>query len=72
MSKQSEAKLAQGYIPKPTPNVCSRCNYFALDKNMVSYGLSNNTYTEEKNIRCELGGFAVKKNSTCNKFEVKK
>jgi hypothetical protein len=67
MSKQSEAKQKQGYDKKPKSRVCSNCRHYMSDfitqKNL--YG----DYEEEKNKRCGLGGFAVKKTATCNEFK---
>lgn len=69
MSKQLEAKKIQGYVEKNT-KICSACQFFALDaiKEVTRFA----TWTEENNLRCTLGGFAVKKMATCNEFEAKK
>jgi len=70
VSKQFEAKARQGYVDKVIPCVCSNCEYFASDLvEMNSYGT---TWTDEKNKRCLLGGFAVKKMSTCHEWSGKK
>ena len=69
MSKQSIAKTNQGYVEKNT-KICSSCRFFALD--LIKEVTRFKTWTEEKNLRCTLGGFAVKKMATCNKFEGKK
>ena len=71
MSKQSEAKAAQGYISKLVPPTCSKCKFFALDIGQINYGLADNFYSHEKSLRCTIGNFAVKKTATCNKFEAK-
>ncbi len=55
-------KEQQGYEPKPTFPMCSNCQHFRSDKVMNQW-----KYEEEKNIRCRLGGFAIKKQGTCNK-----
>ena len=65
MSKQSEAKKSQGYVPKATPQVCMNCARFAMDKTDNGHG-----YIEDKNMRCIIGKFAVKKMGTCNYFEM--
>lgn len=65
MSKQSDAKKAQGYVDKATPMTCSNCAHFKSEK--VDIGIYS-PYITDKNIRCGIGGFAVKKNATCNKF----
>lgn len=64
MSKQSEAKEAQGYDPKPVYRMCSNCKYYASDKSKTSYG-----YEEEKNVHCSIGNFAIKKQGVCKKHE---
>lgn len=70
MSKQSEAKSKQGYVPKAVPQTCMNCDYFKKDKVLVcSLGASN--YYEDKNLRCTLGGFTVKKMGTCDEFRGK-
>lgn len=61
MSKQSEAKERQQYVPKYEPAVCMNCVHYS--SNVVDrFG---GTYKEENNKRCGLGGFAVKKMGTC-------
>ena len=68
MSKQQDAKKAQGYEPKP--RVCGSCAHFLSDiiDEPTKY---NPSYQRETNMRCGLGGFAVKKMGTCNQFEKK-
>jgi hypothetical protein len=63
MSRQSEAKAKQGYVPKP--QTCSNCLHFhseIVDRKYLG---------EEKNLRCGIGGFAVKKMATCNEWAAK-
>ena len=60
MSKQSILKTNQGYELKPVFAICSNCKHFKSDKIINEWN-----YEDEKNIRCELGGFAVKKTATC-------
>ena len=69
MSKQSEAKAAQGYTGKPPQQICSTCKHFAMTRTETPACFG--TYTTESNLRCTLGNFAVKKTATCNKFEPK-
>jgi len=65
MSKQSEAKARQCYVEKPLPHVCSKCEHFRSDEEvMLSYG----GWIKETNLRCALGGFKVKKTATCRKW----
>lgn len=67
MSKQSDAKTRQGYIPKAVPVVCGNCKHFSsLIKPEGNYG-----YMGESELRCDLGGFAVKKMGTCKEHEFK-
>jgi hypothetical protein len=63
MSKQSEAKFEQGYQAKPIFPMCSNCINYRSNQEIVG----NFGYVKETNIHCELGGFAVKKQGTCNK-----
>lgn len=66
MSKQSEAKAKQGYVPKAIPQTCVNCGHFKSDFEEIKSTFS--TWTKETNIHCGLGGFAVKKMGTCNEF----
>ena len=70
MSKQSEAKERQGYEAKPLAKVCANCARFNSDKMEVKpqWGPA---YTKENNLRCGLGGFAVKKTATCREWSDK-
>jgi hypothetical protein len=68
MSKQSEAKTAQGY-QMSSESICSKCKHFACDFDAVKTMFTS--WNEEKNLRCTLGNFAVKKTATCKLFEVK-
>lgn len=69
ISKQQKEKNKQGYIAKPIPNICSKCEHFLITIETATgyYGY----YTKEKDLRCALGGFAVKKTATCNEFKIK-
>lgn len=63
MNKKAQAKESQFYRAKPKFPMCSNCKHFEMDvieKN--SYGT---IYNVESNLRCGLGGFAVKKQATC-------
>ena len=71
MSKQSEAKIKQGYVPKAIPQTCVNCASFRLDVATLPTGCGNGTYRKETNLRCCIGGFAVKKMGTCNEFSGK-
>lgn len=64
MSKQANSKTEQGYEPKPIFAMCSNCKHFRSDKIKNQWN-----YEEEKNIRCGIGEFAVKKQGTCKLHE---
>jgi len=66
MSKKANKKTEQGYEPKPIFAMCSNCIYFKSDFEKKEYG-----YMAEKNIRCGVGHFAVKKQGTCKLHELK-
>lgn len=63
MSKQAKAKEEQGYDPKPVPRICSTCMHFSSRKEKLVHEFG--TYTQEKDIRCSIGGFAIKKTAAC-------
>ena len=81
MSKQSDAKERQQYTPKFIPNVCGNCAHFAFDIQLPDWMRRQNEsgeregkgksrwdiaeYGQERNKRCTLGGFAVKKTGSC-------
>ena len=65
MSKQSEAKEAQGYTKKPAS--CGNCANFKSE--LVKFPPPPGQfygYTEEKNRRCGIGSFAVGRNGHCS------
>lgn len=64
MSKQSEAKKQQKYNPKPDPADCAHCEHFTSEQ-VGNKGYGGKMYYQEKNMRCGIGGFAVKKRGTC-------
>lgn len=65
---KSKAKVAQGYTPKAIPQTCMNCANFASDLVPRVSTWDSVTYFDEKNVRCMLGGFVVKKMGTCNEF----
>lgn len=78
MSKQSEAKERQGYNPKPLARCCGTCVNILSDMDWPEWmkdGKHDSYLTEnhkiEKNVRCGLGGFAVKKTATCSEWKTK-
>jgi hypothetical protein len=79
MSKQSEAKAAQKYSPSLVLPTCNNCVNFTADRVLPEWMIksnerySNSEFTLEKhgvqkNLRCGIGGFAVKKMGSCNLF----
>ena len=81
MSKQSEAKEKQNYCAKPIQIKCANCKHLTQDffhydttysrvngKNPDISKYARPTYSE--NLRCAIGGFAVKKTAYCDKFEM--
>lgn len=79
LSKQAKAKEQQGYDSKPAARTCGKCKYFSAEKELPEWMVAANKgrvvrYTieqhgREKNLRCAVGGFAVKKLATCSLFE---
>jgi hypothetical protein len=66
MSKQSEAKISQGYDPKPRAPTCSNCVHYTSHR----YPELNSTFIVEMNLRCAVGNFAIKKTATCKLFSM--
>ena len=84
MSKQSEAKSAQGYTTEVRN--CKSCAHLTSERVLPRWHQERNAenartgspshypveiFGEEKNIRCGIGGFAVKKTATCAKHTPK-
>jgi hypothetical protein len=65
MSKQSDAKLEQGWN-KTTVKICSNCTYFTHEQILMKTPWSS--YTKDTNMRCTLGGFKTGKTSACNEW----
>ena len=66
MSKQSEAKTAQGYDTQPA--CCKNCKSYTSDKTVNRGGWSGGEYVTEKNKRCEIGGFVITSHGHCKLF----
>ena len=72
MSKQADAKKAQGYQDKPEKRQCSVCAHYRSDFiKHPQQGFMMVEWIEEKNIHCNIGGFKIKKTAVCNMFERK-
>lgn len=70
MSKQSDAKDAQNY--RREPMCCKNCEYFSSDLiDRKPKWATKYVITEEKNIRCMIGGFKVQKMGSCDNFVAK-
>ena len=67
MSKVTEAKKEQGYVSNPRS--CGTCKRMRCDLVEAKRWDGKPGKIEKKNIRCEIGGFAVKVNSSCDKYE---
>lgn len=68
MSKQSEAKEQQQYVSKAAPETCSTCRHFEWIENVYTNPDGTRHYSDT-NLRCGIGGFAVKKMGTCRLWE---
>ena len=73
MSKIQKIKDEQGYIPKLIPNTCGNCANLTSEMVQVHAPTtwSPEGYWAEKNVRCSIGGFAVKKLGSCKMWEPK-
>ena len=84
MSKQSEAKAAQGYTT--AVRNCGNCARLTSETTLPRWMANKNAEREclglaphyrlprdgvEKNFRCAVGGFAVKKTATCTQHSTK-
>ena len=82
MSKQSEAKAAQGYTT--AVRNCGNCSRLTSEKALPRWMDNKNVEREsvglapiyrlprdgvEKNFRCAVGGFAIKKTATCKEHK---
>ena len=69
-SKQQKAKEAQGYESHPVLPVCSNCQHYTsrIERGENSWG---GEWEQEKDLRCGLGGFAIKKMAGCAEWELK-
>lgn len=83
MSKQSEAKEAQGYTT--AVRNCGNCANLTSERALPAWMVRDNeersrigmppypveTFGVEKNLRCGIGGFTIKKTATCTKHTPK-
>lgn len=61
----------QGYNQKPIPPECRNCKHFTSEFKKQEWGYYEGYYEVERNFRCVIGGFAVKKTANCKKHEFK-
>ncbi len=66
VSKQSEAKAKQNYVQSPAQRCCANCENMSFKVKEYFNG-----YKEMRALRCDLGGFAVKKLGVCDEFKDK-
>lgn len=86
MSKQSDAKAAQGYVVTPEQRLCGGCRCLEIpialsrrDQEFNEIAIRDGgkpRYTIERygqpmTPRCGLGGFAVKRSATCEQWRAK-
>lgn len=76
MSKQAEAKERQQYTPKAIPQTCGNCLHRKFERVNVNAGYMERNpgnalckpYWQDKDQRCGIGGFAVKKMGACTEW----
>ena len=66
MSKQSQAKEAQGYEEKPFVKCCRNCHLMESIKKELRWYPG---HFQETGLRCNLGDFAVKAMALCKEWE---
>ena len=68
MSKQSEAKKAQGYR-RASERTCSNCAHYTSKTELVKrWEGDTRPWGKESMKRCKLGGFAVTKTAVCEQW----
>ena len=67
MSKQEEAKKAQGYTKASA--CCKTCKHFSSTVADMPGSYGGGTWIKESNKRCGIGGFAVQSSAHCKMFE---
>jgi len=80
MSKQSEAKIKQDYVAKAIPQTCQHCAFLNSKLELPRWMREHNNGHRQSpqynvaehgimtDLRCEIGGFAVKKMGTCIEY----
>ena len=67
MSKQSEAKEAQGYVKNPIHHSCRDCRHMAITKG-EEYRWSQGHFRPDK-LHCTVGDFKVGATAICDCWE---
>lgn len=68
-NKKLKPKIKQEYEAKPVFPKCANCKHYKSEEKIEEGYYAN--WTKEVNMRCGLGGFAVKKYGTCKMHEKK-
>ncbi len=81
MSKISDLKEKCGYQERPLAQICANCKNYSSEKRLEKWMEEANErgrhkYTVEingveKNLRCSIHGFKIKKTATCEIWEKK-
>lgn len=69
MTKMDEKKKAIGHT-REFPS-CQKCKRFTSTVERMKRAYSGTTFTVERDLRCSLHKFAIKKTAYCNDFERK-
>lgn len=70
-SLQALAKIEQGFRKKP--DCCGNCQHFQKEevaKTYTDWKGDRQEWTEDKNMRCIRGSFAVGKSNVCNEHSL--
>ena len=65
-SKVQKQKEKQGYNADYKPMFCMHCRYYSSKIETLNKGYGD--FQKESELRCGLGGFALKKKASCNDF----
>jgi len=68
------ARKKQGYIPCLQPRWCKYCIHFTCEQRTIKTNILLNESSSEArliNLRCGIGGFPVRGQSSCDLFELK-
>lgn len=68
MSRQSEARLSQGFVLTPTHPTCGNCRHLESVQSRNFNDVRAQKF-REKEYRCNIGKFSIRKKSTCDLHE---